>query len=188
MRKPDSDAWWRATAQDDVIVVETGTGDEIVSRSEVDAWSDYSMPAVVVLDVLAAEMAESGYELAPLDDVLELIEAGHEVELKGRLRAFFETLEFRDYDGKFCEKLGCTVDFTADAVLGDFYQEFYEPDTDTWRELIPISAKVYDGIEDEQQWIGVDPALGDGPVYELFTSNAFEEAYASLDEFLSDLS
>jgi hypothetical protein len=188
MRNPDSGEWWRATVEDDTILVEVGEGEETTSTTEIDAWEEFSMPAINVLDELAVEQSRLGFELAPIDNVLALIESGHEVTLSGRLRAFFETDEYRDYDGKFCQSLECTVDFTADSVLGDFYDEFYDSETEQWRELIPISAKVVDGLEDEQAWIGVDPEMADGPVYELFTSNAFQEAYGSLDDFLADLS
>jgi hypothetical protein len=188
MRDPDSDAWWRATAEDGMVLVEIGEGEETTSTTEVDAWGEYSMPADIVLDELVLEQARAGFEFAPLEDVLAMVEAGHEVELTGRLRAFFETDEYRAHDGKYCERLGCTVDFTADSVLGNFYEEFYDTEAEVWRELIPISAKVVDDLEDEQAWIGVDPQLADGPVFELFTSNAFQEAYPNLDAFLADLS
>jgi flavodoxin len=98
MRNHESGEWWRATVEDDTILVEVGEGEETTSTTEIDAWEEFSMPAINALDELAFEMSSSGFEFAPIDNVLALIESGHGVTLSGRLRAFFETDEYRDYD------------------------------------------------------------------------------------------
>ena len=89
-----------------------------------------------------------------------------------------------------CDSLDCRVNSVANVVIGPFLEDFYDEESEEALDIIPISSVLsgedYDEL-DEQCWIGVDAALGDGPIYQLFTSNAYEEVYPNLDAFLIDL-
>ena len=171
----------------------TITSGELGSEGETefieDAFASHDMPAEILMDLLIYQLDPSFEEVLP-DDLLELVEENHEVELSGRLRRFYGEQEYKRYQDMICAGLDCRVNFIANAVLGVFIEEFYDTEKEEFVELIPISSmavgEFYNEVE-EQSWIGVDPALEDGPVYQLFTSNAFEVAYANLDAFLEDL-
>ncbi len=175
---------------DDSVTVTRGTGDT-VEETEVfdDPYESHSMPGDALFEILVAQVEPPFEEVLP-DDLLEIIEESHEITLTGRLRTFYADHEYKQYQGFIAQQLDCKVNFVADAVIGIFYEEFHDPDADEWRELIPISSvgvgEDY-GYEDEQHWLGVDPALPDGPVFHLYTSNGFEVAYPTLDAFLADL-
>jgi hypothetical protein len=174
----------------DIVTVTRGTND-VEESFEIfdDPYSSHSMPGDALFESLVGSIDPEFVEVLP-DNLLDLVEENHEVSLTGRLRDFYEKGEYKQYQGFICQGLDCRVNFVADAVIGLFYEEFYDSDTDAFIELMPISSvgigEEY-GYEDEQHWIGVDPSLPDGPVYELFTSNAFEVAYPNLDAFLADL-
>ncbi len=138
------------------------------------------LPPNVFVEELAAELRSQGYLDVLLENLAEHIENGHGVTLTGALREFFTRGGYRRYQGKECPSLGCHLDFASGAVQGDFYQQY--PIT-----LIPIASKIVDGVEEEQQWIGMQPGAGDGPVYHLYTSGSFELLFDTFAEFLADL-
>lgn len=154
-----------------------------------DAFATRNMPAEHLFDALVADLDWTFEEILP-DNLLEIVEKNHEVELKGRLRKFYEDQEYKQYQDMICDGLECRVNFVANVVMGIFIEEFYDGEKEEFIDLMPISSVAvgedYDE-EDEQQWIGVDPSLEDGPVYSLYTSNAYEVAYPNLDAFLDDL-
>jgi hypothetical protein len=175
--------------EEDTITITRGEGDDARVETIDDADESHEMPADALFEQLCDELSASHTEILP-DDLLELVEQGHEVTLRGRLRRFYADHEYKQAQGKICAGLDCRVNFVASPVLGTFYEEFHDPQSGETVELIPISSKGVGedyGYEDEQQWIGVDPSLEDGPVYELFTSGAYTEAYPNLDAFLADL-
>ncbi len=184
-----ADIFWEIELdEDERILITTGprgaAGETTIIE---DAFGERQMPADVLFDTLIDELDGDFEEVMP-DDLLEQVERGHDVELRGRLRAFYANHEYKEHQGKLCGALDCRVDFTANAALGVFYEEFWDGEKAV--QLIPISSKLVGedhDEEDEQAWIGVDPSLADGPVYELFTSSTYEKAYDSLDAFLADL-
>jgi hypothetical protein len=175
---------WQIQLDDDLLTIRDGDAIETID----DAFAEHGKPADILLSELVGEkLAEGWVEVLP-DDLLQQIEQAHELELHGRLRRFYAELEYKRHQGKTCKQLECTVDFVSNATLGQFYEEFWDAEREQMIQLLPISSKTNaDGYEDEQQWIGVDPTEPDGPVYALFTSNAYELAYPSLDAFLADL-
>ena len=174
---------------DDTVTVTRADGDEVEVEVFDDPAESHQMLAYVLYLTLARER-DPAFEEIPPENLLEVVEENHEVTLEGRLRRFYEEEEYKSYQGWICQELDCKVNFTAQAVIGLFYEEFYDRKLGEFVDRMPISSmgvgEDYD-YEDEQQWIGVDPNLEDGPVYQLFTSNAFEEAYPDLDAFLADL-
>ena len=184
LKHPDTGATWTIELDDETLVITADAQTTVID----DAFAERSVPPNILFTELVGEQLASGYlEVLP-DDLLAQIEAAHSVELSGRLRRFYTQHEYKRYQGKRCKALDCTVDFVSNATLGEFYQEFWDEEREEMIELLPISSKTdADGYEDEQQWIGVDPSQSDGPIYALFTSNAYEQAYASLDAFLADL-
>lgn len=174
---------------DDSVTVTHTAGDEVEVEVFDDPFESHQMPGDVLFEMLVEER-DPGFEEMMPENLLEMVEENHEVTLKGRLRRFYEEGEYKKYQGWICQELDCKVNFAAQAVIGLFYEEFYDRELGDYVDRMPISSKGvgedYD-YEDEQQWIGVDPNLEDGPVFELFTSNAFEEAYPNLDAFLEDL-
>jgi len=185
LKHPETGATWTIELDDDETLIITAGAETTVID---DAFAERSMPPNILFTELVGEQLASGYVEVLPDDLLAQIEEAHDVELSGRLRRFYVEHEYKRYQGKRCKGLDCTVDFVSNATLGEFYEEFYDEQREEMIELLPISSKTNaDGYEDEQQWIGVDPAQADGPVYELFTSNAYEQAYPSLDAFLADL-
>lgn len=181
--------FFRVELFDDVLVIHRGAiGTEGEQELIDDSFASHGLPADVLFEQLAPE--EEGFAAVLVDDLLRHVEQGHGVTLAGRLRAFYEGREYKQHQGKRCRALDCVVDFGAAAVQGNFYQEYYDRAAQQHVTLMPISSKWVGedyGYEDEQQWIGVDPSLEDGPVYALYTSGEYEEAYAQLDAFLADL-
>lgn len=180
---PESNERVELRCGDDEVTVVRGEQLEVI-----DAWSEHSMPPEVLFDQLEGELLADGFELVLPDDLLEQIEEAQEVTLTGRLRAFYADRAYKPLEGKRCKGLGCQVSFVSNYTIGYFDQEFWDREAETMIQLLCLSSKTNDdGYEDEQQWIGVDPREGDGPVYALYTSNAYEVAYPSLDAFLADL-
>lgn len=174
---------------DDILTVTRMDGEEVEVEVYDDTFESHQMPGEIVFEMLVNERDPAFVEVLP-KNLLELVEENHEVTLQGRLRKFYEDREYEKYQGWICQGLDCKVNFVAQAVTGLFYEEFVDEESGDFVELMPISSKGvgqdYD-YEDEQQWIGVDAGQGNGPVYELFTSNAYSQAYPSLDAFLEDL-
>jgi hypothetical protein len=185
LQHPETGATWMIQLDDDeILTIVAGEQTTVID----DAFAERNLPPNILFTELVGEQLASGYREVLPDDLLAQVEQAHDVELRGRLRRFYAEHEYKTYQGKRCKALDCTVDFVSNATLGEFYQEFWDEQRQQAIELIPISSKTNaDGYEDEQQWIGVDPSQADGPVYELFTSGAYEQAYASLDAFLADL-
>jgi hypothetical protein len=184
--------FWQVEIEIDDQAVVVKFGDEGTPGTEQrvpDTYEAAGLPAVMFVDQLIGALP-AGYEEVIPDDLLALVERAQDVKLTGRLRAFYENHEYKQHQGKYCKGLDCKVDFIADVVQLPFTHEFYDRKAKQNIQLIAISSKLV-GKEykspDEQQWIGVDPAQGDGPVYALFTSNAYEHAYDTLDAFLADL-
>ncbi len=181
--------FWKASVVDDIVVVEHGKIGEEPTVDVVDTWEMFSTPPEYSLDQLAEELFEHGYTYAPIPDVVKIIEEAHGATLPGVVRAFFQDETYWDYIGHTCAGMRCEVDFLDDSVLGNYMQEHYDSERGESRTFVPISAVVYDGVPDEQQWIGVDPKETDNPkVYALYTSGEFEVAYESFGEFIDDLS
>ena len=173
-----------------VIVVRQGRigeeGDEEVID---DAFEQFGMPPDVAFEDMSPP--DDDFEPVMVDDLLDHVQEGHDVQLTGRLRLFYTNHEYKKYQGWLCREFDCLVDFDSPEVQGNFYQEYYDPAQSADVQLIPISSKWCGedfAYKDEQQWIGVDPSLPDGPIYALYTSGDFEEAYPNLDAFLADLS
>lgn len=153
-----------------------------------DPFERRQMPGDVLFEMMTNELLEEGYEVCLPDDLLAQIEAEQGVKLQGRLRSFYETGEWKAYEGKKSQALGCTVSFTSQYSIGYFGQEFYDSEAESMFDMVCMCSRTNDeGYEDEQAWIGADPRNADGPIYSLFTSNAYEESFASLDAFLADL-
>ncbi len=145
------------------------------------------LPPNVFVKELAAELRTQGYVDVLLENLAEHIENGHGVTLTGALREFFERGGYRRHQGKECPSLGCHLDFASDAVQGDFHQQYFDLEAKAPITLIPIASKIVDGLEEEQQWIGMQPGSGDGPVYRLYTSGSFELLFDTFAELLADL-
>jgi hypothetical protein len=184
------DLFWTIELPDDEapIVIRSGTRGTPGEETYVtDSWEAHGVPPSVLFDDLVLKKRREGFAEVLPPDLLARIEGCHRVSLRGRLRAFYETRAYESLQGKTCRKLGCAVDLASRAVQGSFHQKYVDRNTHAEVKLVPIASKIIDGREDEQQWIGMNPALEDGPVYELFTSGDYELAYPSLDAFLGDL-
>jgi len=179
--------YWLAKVIDDTVEVRYGADGEEPTIDMVDTWAELGQPPECCLDELAEPMLESGYHFHSIPDVHLVIEAAHGVVLPQRFRRFYSSEEYLLHQFKHLKGLGCDVDFVADSVLGNYMQEHWDAERGESRSFIPISARVYDGYEDEQQWIGIDPKESPTVVYALYTSGAFEVAYESLDALLNDL-
>jgi hypothetical protein len=179
-----SDERWEIEVGDESLTITHG-GE--VKRIE-NTYEAMGMPADIAYSELVAALPPGFVEEVP-DDLLEMIERAQHVTLTGRVRAFYENREYKQHQRWHCKKLDCRVDFIADSVLLPFLQEYYDRRAKRPIKLIAISAKLVGSKDapDEQQWIGIDPTLANGPVFELFTSGSYEPAYESLDEFLADL-
>lgn len=185
----DDGHFWKARVLDDIVVIEHGKIGDEPETDVVDTWDEFQQPPEYSLDDLAAPMFEKGFRFAPIPGVAELIEEAHGAQLPPQVRAFFADGTYWNYQDYRCADLGCEVDFLTDAVLGSYHQEHYDSERETERTFVPISGRMYDGIPDEQQWIGVDPEEAENPkVYALYTSGEFEVAYDSFEGFLDDLS
>ena len=184
LEHPETKATWTIELDDDVLVIVADDETTVIA----DAFAERGMPAnILFTELVHGQLGEGWVEVLP-KDLLAQVEAAHDVQLQGRLRRFYAEHEYERYQGKRCKGLDCTVDFVSNATLGDFYEQFWDAENEAMIDLLPISSKTNaDGYEDEQQWIGVDPREPDGPVYELFSSNAYAQAYPSLDAFLADL-
>lgn len=177
--------FWEGELDDVVLTIRSGPlGGAADETRELE--DDDALPPGVRLDELVREKLREGYEEVFVDELLDHIERGHETTLLGRVRRFFESQEYRRYQGLTSNALDCAVDFTSHTVQGSFTQQ-YRDERGQRLALLPLASKVVRGREDEQQWIGFDASLEDGPVYALFTSGEYEEAYPSLDAFLADL-
>jgi len=111
--------------------------------------------------------------------LLKKIETAHGVKLTGRLREFYESGEVMKYQNKYNKEFECNVDFFSKYAL--------EADEEYEENLIPIAGKIDEnGIEEEQAWIGVNLDKKDTPVYALYTSCEYEDAFKNFDEFLQD--
>ena len=185
LESPATRRFWEAELDDVVLTIRSGPLGGAADESTV-LDDDDELPLWVRLDELVREKLRGGYDEAFVDDLLDHIEGGHDVRLLGRARRFFESQEYRRYQGKTCKALDCTVDFTSRSVQGNFTQS-YRDDRGQPVALLPLASRRRDGREDEQQWIGFDASNEDGPIYALFTSGDFEEAYPTLDAFLADL-
>jgi len=181
------DEFWKATAVDGNVEIRRGAIGTEGELEVVDTYETLGTPAEYALDELANPLVEEGYEYAPIPGIEAIIEEAHDARLPEPVRRFFAEGTYWAYQGKHCAGLDCEVDFTTDAVLGNYYQEHWDSERDAAREFIPISGRLYDGIPDEQQWVGVDPEESEPRVYALYTSGEFEVAYESFDAFLADL-
>jgi hypothetical protein len=182
-RHPATGSTCTLIAGEDDVTVDLDGAVEVV-----DPWADRGTPPGVELARRAQILVAAGYaELWP-DDLLEQMEAQHGQELAGRLRAFYASGEWKAHEGKRCMALGYTVSFISQYSLGAFDHEFWDAEAGQMIALWPLASLTNArGYEDEQQWIGADPRVPDGPIYHLFTSNAYEVLYLNLDAFLADL-
>lgn len=154
----------------------------------IDAFAERGMPADILLAQMEAEYLADGWSIVLPDDLLAQVEAAQDVQLTGRLRAFYESGEWKSYEGRTSQSLGCEVSFVSPYSIDMFLEEFYDADADAMLTMVCMCSRTSDGYTEEQAWIGADPREGDGPIYSLFTSNAYEEAFPDLDAFLADLS
>lgn len=180
--------FWKIEIDYDIIIIHSGEigteGDLSITE---DAYTELEMPTEVLFDSMVTETRNTkGFEEVLVDNLLEHIEKGHDIKLKGRLKKFYDDAEYKQYQGKTCPPLKCKVDFASAGVQGYFDEEYYNDD-DNQLELIPIASKIFGDYEDEQQWIGIDPNLEDTPVYGLYTSGDYEVVYDNIDAFLADL-
>jgi len=180
--------FWRAAAVDDNVEIRQGDLGTEGELDVVDTRDTLGTPPEYALDELANPLVEQGYEYAPIPGIEAIIEEAHAVTLPAPVRAFFADGTYWKYQDKRCGELACEVDFTTDAVLGNYYQEHWDEERGESREFVPISGRLYDGLPDEQQWIGIDPEEEEPRVYVLYTSGEFEVAYESFDAFVADLS
>lgn len=182
--------FFRIELDDDIIFVRTGRiGDEGDEEIIDDPFEQFGMPADIVFEEM--QPPDDDFEPVMVDNLIDYVQRGHDVELTGRLREFYTNHEYKRYQGWLCREFDCVVDFDSPEVQGNFFQDYYDSAKRADRKLIPISSKWTGedfGYKDEQQWIGVDPSLPDGPVFALYTSGEFDEAYPNLDAFLADLS
>lgn len=177
--------FWKATVFDDIIEIRQGTIGTDGEFEVVDPWETLSTPPEYALDELAMPLFDEGYRPAPIPLIETVIEQAHGITLPEPVRSFFADQAYWTYQGWHCKKLNCGVDFTTDAVLGNYHQEHWDSDRGETRIFVPISGRLYNGAPDEQQWIGIDP--DDVQVYALYTSGDFDPAYESFDAFLADL-
>lgn len=183
LRHPQTGSTVELEAIDDVLAITTD-GDLAV----IEAFAERQMPADILFQVIAGERLAEGYVVVLPDDLLEQVEREQGVQLSGRLRSFYETGEWKAYEGKKSATLGCTVSFVSTYSIGPFGQEFWDAAHGEMFDMVCLCSRTNErGYEEEQAWIGADPRLADGPVYSLYTSNAYEESFASLDAFLADL-
>lgn len=182
------DEFWKARAVDGRVEIRQGMVGSDGELEMVDTYETLGTPPEYALDELANPRVEQGYEYAPIPGIETVIEEAHDVTLPEPVRRFFAEGTYWGYQDKRCEQLDCGVDFTTDAVLGNYYEEHWDGERGEARTFVPISGRLHDGIPDEQQWIGIDPTESSPRVYALYTSGEFEVAYESLDEFLADLS
>ncbi len=179
--------FWRAQAIDDAVEIRHGSIGEPGTVLLVDTYEELGTPPEYSLDDMAGDMYDADYVDAPIPDVHLEIEKAHDVTLPPVVRDFYANRTYLDVQFKRCQSLGCEVDFVSDAVLGLYSQVHYDAEREADRTFVPISARIYDGYEDEQQWIGIDPADETTIVYALYTSGDFDVAYPTFDAFLADL-
>lgn len=180
--------FWKATAVDDRVEIRRGEVGSDGELEEIDTYETLGTPPAYALDELANPLVEQGYEHAPIPGIEAVIEEAHGVTLPEPVRRFFANGTYWTQQHKRCEQLDCDVDFSTDAVLGNYYEEHFDSERGEARSFVPISGRLYDGFPDEQQWIGIDPEESEPRVYALYTSGEFEVAYESFDAFLDDLS
>lgn len=180
--------FWKIEIDYDTIIIHSGeTGTEGDLSITEDAYTERERPLEVLFDSMVTETRNTkGFEEVLVDNLLEHIEKGHNIKLKGRLKKFYDDTEYKQYQGKTCPTLECKVDFASAYAQGDFYQEYYNKE-DIQINLIPISSMIFGDYEEEQKWIGIDPSLEDTPVYGLYTSGDYELVYDNIDAFLADL-
>lgn len=177
----------RAHCEDEcVVLVETSASGE-ASSTEVNTYAEHQSPPEYTIDALVAPYAERGFVPAPIPDLHLAIEAAFGVTLPAPVRAFFAEGRHLEFQGKRSETLDCELNFTADSVLGNYDQEHWDRAAECERHFIPISARMIDGSEDEQSWVGIDPKESTGAVYALYTSGSFEPAFDTFDAFLKSL-
>lgn len=150
---------------------------ELVEDEE--AMEDYGLPAELAFDVLVKQKEKEGYiKVMDAKDLLQQIETAQVVQLKGRIREFYESGEVLKYNNEYHGALDCIVNFDTSYAKTPFIEEYPIP-------MIPIAGKVNEkGYEDEQAWIGINPEETEGEIYKLYTSGDYNKAYDSLDEFL----
>lgn len=144
-----------------------------------DAEEEYDAPPEWAFDDVVEERLDEGYEiiLKP-KDLLAQIEAVNDIELKGRLREFYESGEVVNYQDKYHNDLKCEINFDSRYAKSSSLEEYDE-------DFIIIAGKVNEEYyEDEQNWIGVLEKQGSILVYDLFTSSSYDLLYESFDEFL----
>ena len=186
MVHPDG-IFWRAHADDGLLLIYTGKIGDLAEPTPVDTWEEKKTPPEDCLDDYAQQMLAEGFTFAPIPDVHIEIEKAHGVTLPEPVRTFYATNAYFPYQNFYSQSLECEVDFVSDAVLGNYFEEHYDGEREEHRTFVPISAKIFDGYEDEQPWIGIDPEEDNGPIYALYTSGEFDQAFDNLDAFLADL-
>jgi len=180
--------FWKASVLDDIVVVEHGRPGEEPEVDIVETWEEFQTPPQYSLDRIAAPMLKKGYHVAPIPNVVELIEKAHGAKLPSVIRSFYADETYWKYQHGRCTSLKCEVDFITDAVLGNYDQEHYDGERGSHLTFLPISGWMNDGEPDEQRWIGVDHEETENPkVYALYTSGEFEMAYDSFAAFLADI-
>lgn len=168
---------------DEEVIVETA-GQVVIH----DAWEEHQVPPEVLFERLVAAQLAAGFTEVLPDDLLTRMQTLHGLSLSGRAQAFYASQGWKAYEGKRSAGLARTVSFISQYSIGPFGHEFWDAEAQRMIALWPLCSLSKDnGYEDEQHWLGLDPRLPDGPVYHLYTSNAYEEAFASLDAFLADL-
>jgi hypothetical protein len=183
LRHPQTGSTVELEALDDVLLITTDGDMQVI-----EAFAERQMPADILFQVIEHERRAEGFVVVLPDDLLDQVQGQQGVKLSGRLRAFYETGEWKAHEGKKSNTLGCTVSFVSTYSIGSFGEEFWDAANSEMVDMLCLCSRTNErGYEDEQSWIGADPRLADGPVYALYTSNAYEELFPSLDAFLADL-
>ena len=183
-----TNSFWSAELVDVELTIRAGSiGTDGEAEVIEDSFEVADMPPLALIERRILQLPHGYREVLP-EELRALVEEGHGIQLRGRLRRFYDQHEYKQHQGKRCAGLECRVHFASPEVQGEFSERYYDPRQKVNVHLIPIASKVSEsGGRDEQQWIGVNAALADGPVYALYTSGAFEEAYPNLDAFLAEL-
>jgi len=185
----DRQLFWELHVDDDETV--TVTVGPIGSEGElevIDRDASPGPPQFLLAEIIGS-FPPGTVEILP-DDLLERVQAAHKVTLTGRIRDFYANHEYKQYQGRLCPVLDSSVDFVATCVQYAFDQEYYDSKARKPVLLLPLTSKRLGpdfDKEDEQQWIGHDPSLSDGPIYSLFTSGEYEIFFPNLDAFLASL-
>jgi predicted DNA-binding WGR domain protein len=123
----------------DMLVIRSG---KLGTEGDLSVIADVSlereMPADVLFDKMVKETrTKKGFAEVLVDNLLEHIERGHNIKLRGRLKRFYDDAEYKQYQGKTCPVFECEVDFASAYAQGYFDQEYYNRE-DARMQLIPI--------------------------------------------------